>query len=106
MYFSPPTDQPWRLLSLSSECKQQLNTMLHNRQPPRGSLPPSSIMTPPPGANGGASAAISKLPLTSMFLRSGAICSQLQKRRHWRQAVESFLKTVEENPRVIACCTA
>ena len=42
----------------------------------------------------------------SMPLRSGAICSQLQKCRHWRHAVASFLKTLDDNPLVIACCEA
>ena len=42
----------------------------------------------------------------SMSLRSGAIFIQLQKHRHWRQAVASFLEMVAENPWVIACCAA
>ena len=35
---------------------------------------------------------------SSMSLRSRDICIQLQNRRHWRQAVESLLKTVAEKP--------
>ena len=35
---------------------------------------------------------------SSVPSRSGEICSQLQKHRHWSQAVVYFLKTVEDNP--------
>ena len=52
-----PQSKPWVLPPLPSKCKQQLTNMLHNKQSPRGSLPPSSIKTPPPGTNGGASEA-------------------------------------------------
>ena len=39
-------------------------------------------------------------------LEAGAIWIQLQKRRHWRQAVEYFLNVVAENPWVISCFAA
>ena len=41
---------------------------------------------------------------SSMSLRLEAICSQLQKRCHCRKTVASLLKTVADNPLVIACC--
>ena len=47
-----PQNKPWRLLPLPSDYKRQLTTILINKQSPRVSQPPSSIKTPPPGANG------------------------------------------------------
>ena len=65
-----PQIKPWRLLPLPSGCKQQLTTVLHNKQSLRGSLQPSSIKTPPPGTNGIASASGFKSPPTSNTLRT------------------------------------
>ena len=62
--------KPWVLPPLPSRCKQQLTNMLHNKQSPRGSLPLSAIKTPPPGPNGGASAAGCKSLPTSRILRT------------------------------------
>ena len=65
-----PYSKPWSLLPIPSGCKQQLTTMLHNNQSPRGYLQPFSIKTPPSGANGSASAAGCKSPPTSKTLRN------------------------------------
>ena len=70
LYTHFPQSKPWRLIPLPSGCKQQITTVLHNKQSPRGSLQPSSRKTPPPGANGSASAAGCKFPLTSNTLRA------------------------------------
>ena len=65
-----PQSKTWRMLPLPSGCMRQLSTMLHNKQSPRNSLPPSSRKTPPPDANGGTSAAACKSPPTSRTLRN------------------------------------
>ena len=60
--------KPWILLPLPSGYKQQLTTILHNKQSPRGYLQPFSIKTPPSGANCSASAAGCKsLPTSKTF---------------------------------------
>ena len=63
-----PQSKPWSLPPLPPRCKQQLTTMMQNKQPPRSSMPPYSRKTPPPGANGRASAAGSNFTLNSSTL--------------------------------------
>ena len=68
-----PQSKPWRLPPLQSGYKQQLTTMMHNNQSPRGSLQLSSRKTQPPGDNGGASASGCKLPLTARTTRTTSL---------------------------------
>ena len=63
-----PQSKPWHLLPLSSEYKGQLTTILLNKKSPRVYWPPSSRKTPPPCANGSASADDCKpLPTSRKF---------------------------------------
>ena len=55
-----PQSKTWRLPPLSSVCRQNITTMLHNKQSPRVYPQPSSRKAPLPGANGGTSAAVYK----------------------------------------------
>ena len=59
-----PQSKPWCIPPLPYVCRQQLTTMLHNKQSPRSSLTLSPRKTPPPGANGGAYSAGRKYPST------------------------------------------
>ena len=65
-----PQNKPLRLLPLPYNYKRQLTTMLLNKQSLRVSRPPSSRKMLLPGANGGASEAVSKSSQTSKALRT------------------------------------
>ena len=65
----------WRLLPLPSVCRRNLNTMMYNKQSPRVSPQTSSVKTPPPGTNGGTSAAGCKSPPTSKKFKTPFLSS-------------------------------
>ena len=65
-----PQSKSWSLLPLPSVCKRKLTKILYKKRSPWASLPPFSRNTPPPGANGGASAAGCKSPPISQALNT------------------------------------
>ena len=96
-----PQSKNWRLLPLLSGCKQQLTTVLHNKQSLRGSLQPSSIQTQPPGTNGIASASGFKSPLTSNTLRTPFPSSKFLRAHPFRPSVRARATYQEEISRAI-----
>ena len=65
-----PQRKLWNILPLPSACRQKLTKMTQIKRYPRASIPPLSINTPPPGANGSVSAAGCKLPQTLKSLNT------------------------------------
>ena len=71
-----PQRKPWRLLPLSSACRRNLTTMLHNKRSPRVSPQTSSRKTSTPGTNGSTSAAGYKSPPTSKTFKTPFLSSR------------------------------
>ena len=70
-----PQRNPWCLLTLPSGLRQRLTYILHIKRCHMDYLPHSSKKTPPPGANGGTSAAVCKPPLTSKIFKTPLLSS-------------------------------